>query len=134
MTASTTIEIATGTLTELAAQMRVGEIYAGTIPAIDDQPEQHIFLLEGETTGDQESCAAWAESLGGELPTLAELASLRANCGMHFQSTWYWSAERDPVNSDIAGMQNFGNGEQMFFTGISSRGARAVRRLIFVAE
>ena len=107
-----------------------GGIYAGIIRGVDGGPDQHLVLVEGEGVDLPWSAAgAWAESVGGSLPTRAEQALLFANLKDQFKSDWYWSGELYGPSSSDAWSQNF-NGGYQYDTRKSYEGrARAVRRL-----
>ncbi|PIG30152.1 hypothetical protein CLU93_4487 [Janthinobacterium sp. 35] len=103
-------------------------IYAGIIRGVDGGPDQHLVLVEGEGVDLSWSAAgAWAESVGGSLPTRAEQALLFANLKDQFKSDWYWSGEQ--YGPSGAWHQYFYDGLQLNNFRSSEGRARAVRRL-----
>ena len=105
-----------------------GGIYAGIIRGVDGGPDQHLVLVEGEGVDLSWSAAgAWAESVGGSLPTRAEQALLFANLKDQFKSDWYWSGEQAGPSS--AWGQDFLYGYQGSYDRSYEGRARAVRRL-----
>ena len=107
-----------------------GGIYAGIIRGVDGAPDQHLVLVEGEGVDlSWDAAGAWAESVGGSLPTRAEQALLFANLKDQFKSDWYWSGEQYGPSSSGAWRQTFGNGGQYSLHKSYEGRARAVRRL-----
>jgi hypothetical protein len=105
-----------------------GGIYAGIIRGVDGGLDQHLVLVEGEGVDlSWEAACAWAESVGGSLPTRAEQALLFANLKDQFKSDWYWSGEQ--AGPSIAWSQGFLYGDQFNFDRSYEGRARAVRRL-----
>ena len=108
-----------------------GETYAGLILAEDGSPAHHLVLLPGDnddaTWAEQ---TAWAESIGGELPSRQEQSLLFANCKQHFESAWYWSGEQHASASSFAWSQGFYDGYQYDSGKSAELRARAVRRSI----
>lgn len=105
-----------------------GELYAGLLLGKDGEPDQHIVLLPPEAIDlDWNVAADWATATGGDLPSLRELALLRANLPEQFKPDWYWSKEE---NSPSCGFgQLFIQGSQIHgLKGFPGR-ARAVRRV-----
>lgn len=122
----------TRTITVLGVQIELneGETYAGLILNADGTPTHHLVLLPGDnddaTWAEQ---TAWAESIGGELPSRQEQSLLFANCKQHFESAWYWSGEQPASASDYAWCQHFGYGYHVSGYKSAALRARAVRRL-----
>eukprot|EP01133_Synstelium_polycarpum_P018282 gene18282-21875_t len=107
-----------------------GGIYAGITRGVDGGPDQHLVLVEGEGVDLSWSAAgAWAESVGGSLPTRAEQALLFANLKDQFKSDWYWSGEQYGPSSSYAWLQHFYGGYQGYGLLSYEGRARAVRRL-----
>ena len=107
-----------------------GGIYAGIIRGVDGGLDQHLVLVEGEGVDlSWEAAGAWAESVGGSLPTRAEQALLFANLKDQFKSDWYWSGEQYGPSSSNAWYQDFSYGYQYGGHKSYEGRARAVRRL-----
>ncbi|WP_152598708.1 DUF1566 domain-containing protein [Janthinobacterium sp. RA13] len=103
-------------------------IYAGIIRGVDGGPDQHLVLVDGEGVDlSWEAAGAWAESVGGSLPTRAEQALLFSNLKEQFKSDWYWSGAQ--AGPSTAWLQGFGNGAQDDDDRSYEGRARAVRRL-----
>lgn len=111
-------------------ELKEGEIYAGILLGKNGSADQHIILLPGDNDeADLADSTAWAESIGGELPTRREQSLLFANLKEEFQQDWYWSCETHAANADYAWSQNFTNGFQSYYHNITKLRARAVRRV-----
>ena len=108
-----------------------GEIYAGLVLGQGETPDYHLFLLhEKAEWATWDKAIAWAESVGGSLPTRQEHAILYGNLKHEFEPSWHWSNEQHADDSDCAWMQNFDNGYQYITGHKSYEGrARAVRRV-----
>jgi hypothetical protein len=106
-----------------------GEIYVGSIG--DAQGNlHHVILLPGDNDDATWSAQmAWAESIGGDLPTRIELAMLWANRRDQFKKDLYWSNETHHSESGWAWYQFFFNGYQDDYHLYHELRARAVRRL-----
>ncbi|WP_186096973.1 DUF1566 domain-containing protein [Burkholderia gladioli] len=108
-----------------------GEIYlCGFIDTNGDVI--HTILLPGDN--DDASWQAqldWAKSIGGDLPTRAELVIAYEKFRDQFQSDAYWSntPDTDPGYSGWAWYQGFGSGYQDGDRQSVELRARAVRRL-----
>ena len=108
-----------------------GEIYLGGF--IDKNGDvTHTILLPGDN--DRASWQAqieWAKSLGGDLPTRAELVIAYEKLRDQFKPTAYWSntPDDDPEYAGWAWYQDFGNGDQGGYDQDDEFRARAVRRL-----
>ena len=72
---------------------------------------------------------AWAESVGGRLPTRREQAILFGNVPQLFENAWYWSSEQYAGSAEYAWRQFFSNGGQVDDPKASRCRARAVRRV-----
>lgn len=106
-----------------------GERYlCGTVNA--DGTITHSILLPGDNdAASWQEQMAWAKSIGGDLPTRAELVSAYETMPEEFRSDWYWSNTQHVSVSEYAWFQHFVNGTQYYsYAGIELR-ARAVRRL-----
>lgn len=106
-----------------------GERYlCGTVNA--DGTITHSILLPGDNdAASWQEQMAWAKSIGGDLPTRAELVSAYETMPEEFRSDWYWSNTQHASCSDFAWCQDFGNGSQRYGLTLSTLRARAVRRL-----
>ena len=106
-----------------------GEIYVGSIG--DAQGNlHHVILLPGDNDDATWSAQmAWAESIGGDLPTRIELAMLWANRRDQFKKDLYWSNETHHSESGWAWCQYFNSGGQYGSRKGNELRARAVRRL-----
>ncbi|WP_186140098.1 DUF1566 domain-containing protein [Burkholderia gladioli] len=108
-----------------------GEIYlCGFVNAAGDVT--HTILLPGDN--DDASWQAqldWAKSIGGDLPTRAELVIAYEKFRDQFQSDAYWSntPDTDPGYSGWAWCQYFYDGYQGHSPQYDEFRARAVRRL-----
>ena len=108
-----------------------GEIYlGGFVDANGDVT--HTILLPGDNkpaTWQQQM--EWAKSIGGDLPTRAELVIAYEKHRDQFKKTAYWSntPDTDPGYSGWAWYQGFGNGYQDGRHQDREFRARAVRRL-----
>ncbi len=105
-----------------------GGIYAGIIRGVDGGPDQHLVLIVGEAVDmNWADACAWAESVGGSLPTRAEQAVLFGTLKDQFQRDWYWSSEQ--AGPSTAWYQYFNLGFQGYVYRSYEGRARAVRRL-----
>lgn len=110
-------------------KLRDGERYAGIVME-NGRPSHHMVLLPEKPTGRLEwkEAMAWAESVGGVLPSRFEAALLYANLRDEFdQSAYHWTATQ--CSDDYAWVQYFSNGTQTCYDKDGSFLARAVRRL-----
>lgn len=117
--------------TEASLELAPGERYAGIVLDDDGEPSHHLILLPGDSNraswADQK---AWAESIGGELPTQLEQSLLFAKL-RGFKAVLYWSAETNARDPSYAWCQRFTNGGQ--HTTYKSEKLRAVAvRRVFV--
>ena len=106
-----------------------GEIYIG---AIGDAAGNlhHVILLPGDNDDATWSAQmAWAESIGGDLPTRIEQAMLWANHRDQFKKDLYWSNETHHERDKLAWCQHFDYGSQNGLRKDGEPRARAVRRL-----
>ena len=104
-----------------------GEIYIGAIgDALGNL--HHVILLPGDNApSDWDTQAAWAQSIGGELPTRVEQSLLFSQCKSLFKEEAYWS--NDCSESGWAWFQYFYGGTQGHYRKGYELRARAVRRL-----
>ncbi|WP_175725130.1 DUF1566 domain-containing protein [Burkholderia ambifaria] len=108
-----------------------GEIYLGGF--VDKNGDvTHTILLPGDN--DRASWQAqieWAKSLGGDLPTRAELVIAYEKLRDQFKPTAYWSntPDDDPEYAGWAWCQYFDYGDQYLYHQSYEFRARAVRRL-----
>ena len=108
-----------------------GEVYLGSF--VDKNGDvTHTFLLPGDNDrATWQEQMEWAKSIGGDLPTRAELLMAYERHRDLFQKAAYWSntPDDDPEYAGWAWCQGFYGGYQ----GTSAQGsrlrARAVRRL-----
>ena len=108
--------------------LEAGETYVATLFDAANGKGYHLILLPGDNDpADWDTQAAWAQSIGGELPMRVELSLLYAQCKSLFEEVAYWS--NDCFESGWAWCQNFLDGYQISnHKGLAIR-ARAVRRL-----
>ncbi|WP_043307174.1 DUF1566 domain-containing protein [Burkholderia glumae] len=108
-----------------------GEIYlGGFIDANGDVT--HTILLPGDNDrAPWKNQMDWAKSIGGDLPTRAELVIAYEKHRDQFRSDVYWSntPDTDPGYSGWAWCQDFGYGDQGSSHQNYEFRARAVRRL-----
>lgn len=110
-------------------ELQAGEHYAGIVVTNAGHPDYHLILLPGDNSpGEHSTQCEWARSLGGELPSAAELTLLQANCEHLFVHDWYWSSD---ANNTHARWGSFGSNENcQGFAWLSCRlRARAIRRV-----
>ena len=111
-----------------------GETYIGAIGDKNGDVYHLILMAVDHDDSNHADAMAWAQSIGGDLPTKVEIAMLFDVAKDQFQPDWYWTNQTyvvpsNPENTAYAWYQNFsyggqGNGRK----GCSGR-ARAVRRL-----
>ena len=108
-------------------------IYAGLSRRLDgpvEQVDQHLLILgEAPEEINYKDAMAWAESIGGVLPTRRELALCFANVPELFEKTAYWSGEPCAGDEAYAWSQDFYYGSQYYYHRDDELRARAVRRL-----
>ena len=110
--------------------LNAGELWVGVVTT----PEglHHVILLPG----DQDDAPwakqmAWAQSIGGDLPTRLEYGLLHTMLEDEFKRDWYWCSEQYAGNSAYAWCQSFSDGIQDYILkSDSTTRARAVRRLV----
>jgi len=108
--------------------LRPGEHYAGVVLDAQGQHLHHLVLMAAAPDGELNWAAAmaWAESVGGVLPTRKEQALLFANCKQHIEAGWHWSSEQ--AGASYAWCQYFSYGYQGYLHKGAELRARAVRR------
>jgi len=115
------------TLPELPAR----QLNAGLV--MQDGKPSHWLILLPEAPASRlnfQDATAWAESIGGELPTRQEQSLLFANLKDQFEADWYWSGEEYKSGSGYAWVQYFDDGYQDYSHKGNELRARAVRRLV----
>lgn len=114
---------------EASLELEPGERYAGIVLDANGKPSHHLILLPGYSNrASWADKKAWAESIGGELPTRREQSLLFANL-LGFREDWYWSAETHTENSSYAWYQEFFDGIQGSYHKSEKLRAVAVRRV-----
>lgn len=114
---------------EASLELEPGERYAGIILDANGYPKYNLILLHGDSNrAPWADKKAWAESIGGELPTRREQSLLFANL-LGFREDWYWSDETHTENSSYAWYQYFGYGSQNYIRKSAEIRAVAVRRV-----
>lgn len=105
-----------------------GETYAGL--TIHNNTPMHLVLLPGDhDDATWKKAKAWAEELGGELPSRIDLLVLWQNLPGAFRKEWYWSGETRASDESDAWYQGFYGGSQLWGNELTKLRARAVRRL-----
>jgi len=108
-----------------------GEIYlGGFVDANGDV--MHTILLPGDNKpATWEKQIEWAKSIGGDLPTRAELVIAYEKHRDQFKKVAYWSntPDDDPDYAGWAWYQVFRDGRQNYRYQVNEFRARAVRRL-----
>lgn len=99
----------------LAEHLREGEHYAGIQLGKNGAPDEHLILLPGENKAPWAAQIAWANSIGGLLPSRREQRLLFANLPEQFKRDWYWSGEQHADSPDYAWMQVFDDGSQNYY-------------------
>ena len=108
--------------------LEAGETYVTTLFDAANGKGYHLILLPGDNDpADWDTQAAWAQSIGGELPTRVEQSLLYAQCKSLFEEVAYWSS--DCSESGWAWGQIFSYGGQFSYRKSAEFRARAVRRL-----
>ena len=108
-----------------------GEVYLGSF--VDKNGDvTHTYLLPGDNDrATWQEQMDWAKSIGGDLPTRAELLMAYERHRDLFQKAAYWSntPDDDPEYAGWAWCQHFDFGGQDSYEQGSRLRARAVRRL-----
>lgn len=123
-------EVIAKPLTPSALPPLGGELDGGTFIGLTtgkDGKHYAVTLLadkpEGELTW--KKAIAWADSVGGTLPTRSVAALAFATAKDQFEPTWHWTA--DEYDGSFAWYQVFLNGFQTFTPKSGELRARAVR-------
>jgi hypothetical protein len=116
-----------------ALNLQPGEHYAGVIRDAQGQVQHHLVLLAAvpATRLTWQGAMAWAESVGGALPTRQEQDLLFTNCRSHIKPDWYWSGEQH--SASYAWYCHFYYGDQSSTHKSYEGCARAVRRIQLTA-
>ncbi len=112
-------------------ELPAGQLNAGLVMQ-DGKPSHWLILLPEVPASclNFNDATAWAESIGGELPTRQEQSLLFANLKDQFEADWYWSGEEYKSGSGFAWYQDFNGGDQDLSRKLLELRARAVRRLV----
>jgi hypothetical protein len=118
----------------LKQNLKKGEVYAGLILGIDDQPDEHVALLPNISAHklNWNNFEDWRQEVGGSVLTRQCQSLLFTNCKKHFEAGWYWSSEQVAANPDYAWMQVFDDGDQYYNHQSNKYRARAVRRFSII--
>ncbi|CAB3783063.1 hypothetical protein LMG28688_01571 [Paraburkholderia caffeinitolerans] len=113
-------------LPELAA----GEIYLCGFVDANGEVEHSVLLPGDNDRASWQAQMEWAKSIGGDLPTRAELVIAYEKHRDQFQKTAYWSNTPDdnPEYAGWAWYQDFIHGYQSYYSQDYEFRARAVRR------
>lgn len=105
-----------------------GGIFAG-ITTCADGTHVAVVLLTDKPSRDLnwKGATAWAETVGGQLPTRPVAALLFANLKAQFTADWHWTCEA--YGGSGAWMQTFYSGYQDTGTQKNENCARAVRMI-----
>lgn len=110
-------------------QLAAGETYVATLFDAQEGKGYHLILLPGDNNpADWKTQVAWAQSVGGELPTRVEHSLLFAKFKLLFQEEAYWSGT-EHTDDGWAWSQGFSSGYQCYYRKLIQLRARAVRRL-----
>lgn len=114
------------TLPALGAALLDGGLFAG-LTITKDGKHHAVCLLPDKPEGDMpwQQALAWADGVGGELPTRPVAALLFANCKDQFEESWHWTSEA--YSGSFAWSQDFTNGYQYDYHKYYELSARAVR-------
>lgn len=112
-------------------ELQPGERYAGAILNDDGSAAHHVVLLapNPEERMTWAAAKAWAEGVGGVLPTRREQSLLFANLKAAFEAAWYWSSEKHEQDGAFAWCQYVFNGSQSSNRTSGEGRVRAVRRV-----
>ncbi|OJA74495.1 DUF1566 domain-containing protein [Burkholderia ubonensis] len=108
-----------------------GEVYLGGFVDANGDVTHTILLPGDHDRASWQQQMDWAKSIGGDLPTRAELVIAYEKCRDQFKPDAYWSntPDDDPEYSGWAWYQDFGDGFQSIIHQSYELRARAVRRL-----
>lgn len=122
------------TPTTAIALPAIGEAFSGGIFAgitlHDDKPHALVLLPDVARDINHADATAWAEGIGGVLPSRIDAIVLFKNVRAQVETgDYYWTSEENPVNADSAFFQSFTNGNQGCAHKDFVYRARAVRRV-----
>ena len=112
-------------------KLEPGEHYAGAVLDADGN-HMHDLVLMPQRHGKRlnwKDALAWAEEVGGALPTRQEQSLIFANCKPHLEGVYHWSCEDYESDASSAWGCNFGHGFQYSSHEYTGLAAVAVRRL-----
>jgi hypothetical protein len=98
------------------ARLRIGDkgprgIYAGICRGEQGERDYTLEVLEeAPKKMNWQDAKAWAESIGGTLPTRREQALCFANTPELFEKNWYWSSTQYAADAAFAWCQYFSSG------------------------
>ena len=105
-----------------------GGTFAGLTTAPDGKVLAVVLMADKPATRlDWEAACAWAQTVGGTLPTRPVAAMLFANAKAQFEEAWHWTA--DEFGGSYAWGQSFNYGTQGTLHKSCEGRARAVRLL-----
>lgn len=110
-----------------------GEIYIGCIGDVASSVN-HVILLPGDNDpAPWKDQIEWAQSIGGDLPTIIEMAMLYTHFVREFREKVYWTRDTVRCPGEYAPLRaryhSFADGHQNNFPLETSFRARAVRRV-----
>jgi len=118
-------------LPEVTITLAPGERYVGPVLDADGNVKHHLVLLADKPEGrlNWNDAEAWAEKVGGSLPTRQEQSLLFANCNPHLEASWHWSSESHENDASSAWYCYFLDGSQNCIHKSNEGSAVAVRRV-----
>ena len=102
-----------------------GGTFAGIVTMPDGKHVAVVLLPERGEDLDHPAAAAWAQELGGQLPTRPIAAMLFANCTPLLQPRWHWCLET--AGASYAWICDFNLGHQFSYRKSLEGSAVAVR-------
>jgi hypothetical protein len=111
-------------------ELHEGETHLCALVNGDGSITHTILMKDAKENINWQDAMEWASSLGGDLPTRAELILLYENHKEKFKETWYWSNTLHDSASSCAWFHDFGSGNQTNWHEDYELRARAVRRLV----
>lgn len=123
---------ATPTVRALMPALYRGEVYAGLCQDPGLGP-LHLILLPGDVrVGSIEDAEEFVASMGGELPTYAELGYLHMRMGQQFKASLYCTCEQEEYDGDtVPVVYDFATDlERIAQNGARCIRVRAVRRVL----
>jgi hypothetical protein len=126
LTATVTVDqIAIGDLPKLGESLASG-LFAGLITTAAGVHSAIVLLPDKPAEAlTWKKAVAWAQSVGGELPSRAVAAALFANAKDQFEPAWHWTGES--FDDSYAWYQGFHYGCQFYYHKSYEGRARAVR-------